>query len=434
MVQTMEETSPVRWHLAHTTWFFETFVLKNEQDYREYDPNFAYLFNSYYNSVGSQFPRPERGAISRPGLAEVQQYRRYVEEQMLERMESRSFVDRYREAITIGLNHEQQHQELILTDIKHALATNPVLPVYSPDPLALIVTPQDPEWCRFPAGQYEIGHASDGFCFDNELPRHTVYLAEFSVCNQLVTCGQFLEFIDAGGYQSPEYWLSLGWNEVQSQNVSAPLYWVFRDNQWMTFTLAGLVPVNPDWPVCHLSYFEADAFARWAGKRLPTEFEWEIASQSVGSVGGSVMEQPGASENGDQLNGTVNNGTVNNGAVNSGKVKNRASTHDAFGREFSNAQFADRLLDSNYAIHPTAASAAYIGSVWQWTSSSYQAYPGYRPLPGAIGEYNGKFMCNQYVLRGGSVATPSTHIRTTYRNFFAPAARWQFSGLRLASD
>ena len=386
MIQSMDDASPVRWHLAHTTWFFETFILKEQPGYQEFNEQFAYLFNSYYNSLGSQFPRPQRGTISRPGLSEILKYRDYVDQQLLTTLESGA-SESVQSLVRLGLHHEQQHQELILTDIKHALATNPLLPVFESAPFG----PDDKgpgNWIEVPAGQYIVGVSDSGgglqseFCFDNERPQHTVYLDRFSLSDQLVTCGEYMEFIESGGYEQPEHWLSLGWATVQEKNWSAPLYWKREEGQWKTFTLAGLVPVHPDWPVCHVSYFEADAFARWSGHRLPTEFEWEVA----------CGQHPG----------------------------------------ISNGQFVDELIAEEQAIHPTLVSGGLLGSVWQWTSSSYQAYPGFRPNEGAIGEYNGKFMCNQYVLRGGSVATSQSHIRSTYRNFFPASTRWQFAGIRVA--
>lgn len=383
LVQSMPDTSPTRWHLAHTTWFFETFILAFDVDYEEYDPQFGFLFNSYYNTVGDQFPRPQRGLISRPGIAEIWDYRNHVDQQMAERLDS-GLPDSLRGPLEVGLNHEQQHQELMLTDIKHVLSCNPTLPVYKPGSFALF---QDPvsEWFDYNERIVEIGHQGEGFAYDNETPRHRVLIPDYSIAAHPVTCGQFIEFIEDGGYDRPDHWLSLGWSTVQDRQWDAPLYWVKQDGEWMQFTLAGLHPVNPDWPVCHLSYFEADAFARWAGYRLPTEFEWEHASRD---------------SNGDQ--------------------------------------FADPLMQLDFAIHPTGGDSAtshpaqMFGGVWEWTSSSYAAYPGYAPPDGALGEYNGKFMCNQYVLRGGSVATRSDHVRPTYRNFFPPDARWQFSGFRLA--
>jgi ergothioneine biosynthesis protein EgtB len=384
LVQSMPDTSPTRWHMAHTTWFFETFILGSQPGYNVFDEQFKFLFNSYYNSVGDQFPRPQRGLISRPGLEKIREYRRCVDQQMVELLDSDQLPASLRYPMEVGLHHEQQHQELMLTDIKHVLSCNPTLPVYQAGAFAVSEKPNS-QWFDFDEGVHEVGHAGDGFAFDNESPRHRVFLHDFSLAGHPVTCGQFIEFIEDGGYERPEHWLSLGWTGVQENGWNAPLYWVKQEGQWMKFTLAGLQPVNRDWPVCHVSYFEADAFARWAGYRLPTEFEWERASAAAG---------------GDQ--------------------------------------FADHLMQLGFAIHPTGGEAAsdhpaqMFGGVWEWTSSSYSAYPGYAPPDGALGEYNGKFMCNQYVLRGGSVATSSDHIRTTYRNFFPPDARWQFSGFRLA--
>ena len=386
MVQSMEDASPVRWHLAHTTWFFETFVLKETPGYSEFAPEFTYLFNSYYNAVGDQFPRAERGTISRPGLAGIREYRKYVDDALLERMESEEFCRKWADVIAIGINHEQQHQELILTDFKHALSANPTLPAFEEAPFDS-GTPRSDRWIDIHAGVYEVGHSGDGFGFDNESPRHPVFLPDSQISRDLVTCGEYLEFINDGGYERPEYWLSAGWSTVQQQHWNAPLYWVRQNGQWMQFTLAGLFPVDPEWPVCHVSYFEADAFARWRDARLPTEFEWETACS--------------LSDNAEQ---------------------------DSIAR----GQFADQLLHDGFCIHPTSISNSLLGSVWQWTSSSYEAYPGLETAAGALGEYNGKFMCNQYVLRGGSVATSSSHIRSTYRNFFPAQTRWQFSGIRLA--
>ena len=413
MIQSMPDASPIRWHLAHTSWFFETFVLKALPGYRCYDENFQVLFNSYYNSVGDQFPRPERGLVSRPGLAEVLDYRHAVDQameavlsQVLETLTAEQIY-----TVDVGLNHEQQHQELMLTDIKHALSCNPTLPAYCDWPLPTAATPSNSlcHWKTLDEGTREIGWHSGvdpatapGFCYDNELPRHRVFLEPYSIATQPVTCRQYIEFIEDGGYERPELWLSLGWASVQEQGWKAPLYWLRQSNQqndteWMQFTLSGLQPVQLDTPVCHVSYFEADAFARWSGARLPTEAEWEWACRD--SLPSSEPTAPG-----------------------------------------TDGQFADHRFRQQLALHPAPVTAApdklsaMLGGVWEWTSSSYAAYPGYRPPPGALGEYNGKFMCNQYVLRGGSVATSSDHIRTTYRNFFPPDARWQFSGIRLASS
>jgi ergothioneine biosynthesis protein EgtB len=383
MIQSMPDTSPTRWHMAHTTWFFETFILGSQSDYQVFDERFSFLFNSYYNTVGDQFPRPQRGLISRPGLAEIRDYRHHVDQEMEELLDS-DVSDDLRHAIEVGLNHEQQHQELMLTDIKHVLSCNPTLPVYQSGGFAIAEKPNG-QWFEFEEGVVEIGHEGDGFVYDNESPLHRVFVHDFSIAGHPVTCGQFIDFIEDGGYDRPDHWLSLGWSAVQENSWAAPLYWVNQNGQWMHYTLAGLQPVERDWPICHVSYFEADAYARWAGYRLPTEFEWEHAS--------------------------------------------RGSDGD---------QFADLLMKLGFAIHPTGGESAksspaqMFGGVWEWTSSSYAAYPGYAPPEGALGEYNGKFMCNQYVLRGGSTATSSNHIRPTYRNFFPPDAGWQFSGFRLA--
>ena len=388
MIQSMEDASPTRWHLAHTTWFFETFVLKKLREYQEYHPDFAYLFNSYYNAVGDQFPRPQRGVISRPALAKITEYRRHVDEHLMQAMESSEFCSRWADTLEIGINHEQQHQELILTDIKHALSANPTMPVFEPADFDS-ASGENNQWLEIDPGVHEVGHTGSGFAFDNESPSHSVFIPATRISRSLVTIGQYLEFMRDGGYERPELWLSMGWSTVQNENWNAPLYWVNRDGEWMQFTLAGLVDVDPSWPVCHLSYFEADAYARWRECRLPTEFEWEIAC--------------------------------------------RLSTNELSG-EVECGQFADDLTNNDLAIHPTKATDSMMGGIWQWTSSSYQAYPGFQPADGALGEYNGKFMCNQYVLRGGSVATSRSHIRPTYRNFFPPHVRWQFAGLRLADS
>lgn len=384
MVQSMDDVSPTRWHIAHTTWFFETFVLKQFGEYQEYDSQFNFLFNSYYNAIGNQFSRPKRGLISRPGLQEIKQYRAHVDEQIVRLLDSSEFPSGLEHTIQVGLHHEQQHQELMLTDIKHVLSCNPTLPVYRAVDFE-DAKPAVDQWIGVDEGIYSIGHQGDGFSFDNESPRQRVFLNEFRLAKCLVTCGQYLEFMEDGGYERPEFWLSLGWSTASQHSWNAPLYWIRQDDAWFQFTLAGLQKVHPDWPVCHVSYFEADAFARWAGQRLPTEFEWEATSQEVDPSGDLNLEP-----------------------------------------------FADVLWAKKKAIHPTQSPDGLLGGLWQWTSSSYGAYPGYRVPEGALGEYNGKFMCNQYVLRGGSVATVSDHIRPTYRNFFPPDARWQFTGIRLA--
>lgn len=410
VVQSMPDASPLRWHLAHTTWFFETFVLKQHlPSYRTCQDQYAYLFNSYYNALGDQFPRAQRGVLSRPTLREVWGYRELVDRQLIEALESQSLEDpeRCTELIELGLQHEQQHQELMLTDIKHAFSRNPLLPVYagldhanlfqlSTDQLSRSILSN----CFQPIKSrlVDIGHdPKHGFAYDNEMPRHTVFIQPAKLATRVVTNGQYKQFIEDNGYQRPELWLSEGWSHVVAENWQAPLYWSQCDGQWMEFTLAGQQPLDLSRPVCHVSYFEADAFARWSGDRLPTEFEWESIAEEE-AVSGNVSRS-------DRL-----------------------------------LLFADQLFDEGLAIHPQAIPptapdfADLLGNVWEWTSSSYAPYPGYRPSPGAIGEYNGKFMCNQYVLRGGSCATSSDHIRVTYRNFFPAHARWQFSGVRMVRD
>jgi len=394
----MEDASPTRWHLAHTTWFFETFLLRDQPGYEVFDSSFNFLFNSYYNTIGKQFPRNQRGLISRPSLAQIKAYRVHVDQQILELLSGSESTEAKAGLLQIGLHHEQQHQELILTDIKHVLSCNPIWPAYSETDMAESLLGED-DWISLAAGNYEVGHDGDCFAFDNESPRHTVYLHDCQVSTNLVTCGEFLEFIDHGGYDRPEHWLSLGWNAVNHHDWKAPLYWRQDGNRWMQFTLAGMVQIDPNQPVTHLSLFEADAYARWRGMRLPTEFEWEIACQQ------SI-------------------------------VNKRTTLHS----------FADELVAADRAIHPTQPglvdaestecgfACGLMGSVWQWTNSSYAPYPGYSTPDGAVGEYNGKFMCNQYVLRGGSVATSRSHIRPTYRNFFPADTRWQFSGVRLARN
>lgn len=385
-IQSMPDVSPTRWHLAHTTWFFETFILANQPGYQSDCDEYAYLFNSYYNAVGEQFPRAQRGVLSRPTVDQVKRYRESVDRRMEQFFAEDDFDhEAVAPVIELGLHHEQQHQELMLTDIKHVFSCNPLFPQYREGTFVSLEKPPALDWETFDEAIYWIGHEDDGFSYDNESPRHRVFLEEFQLADRLVTCGEFLEFVEDGGYRRPELWLAEGWLTVQENSWSAPFYWRHRDGQWFEFTLAGLVPLDLNRPVCHVSYFEADAFARWAGTRLPTEAEWEVASQQA-EIGGN---------------------------------------------------FVDQLLASGKAIHPQATAAEatlrqMFGDLWQWTSSSYAPYPGYQPPRGALGEYNGKFMCNQYVLRGGSCATSSDHIRRTYRNFFPTAARWQFTGIRLA--
>jgi ergothioneine biosynthesis protein EgtB len=385
-IQSMPDASPVKWHLAHTTWFFETFVLEPHcRGYRVFEPAYRVLFNSYYNAVGDKHPRPERGMLSRPRLEEVLAYRRYVDKAMLVLLAQEPPSAQVSWLIELGLHHEQQHQELILTDVKHLLSRNPLKPAYRKQwPLTPIRTRQ-PRWIAFEGGVHHIGHSGPGFCFDNETPAHRVWLNAFQISSQPVTHGDFIEFINDGGYQRPELWLAAGWDSVTAYGWRAPQYWESRDGQWHSFTLHGLVPVDPHTPVCHLSFFEAEAFARWSNARLPTETEWEIAAGR---------------------------------AVRAGNFLESGALHPLALRE----------------APPEGMLAQAFGDVWEWTRSDYGPYPGFRLAAGAVGEYNGKFMSGQYVLRGGSCVTPSTHIRATYRNFFPPTARWQFSGVRLARD
>ena len=382
-IQSMPAASPVKWHLAHTTWFFETFVLA-PMGFPAYDAAFGYLFNSYYNAVGDRHPRPERGLLSRPSLDEIRAYRRHVDEAMAQLLESCADEAALR-LVELGLHHEQQHQELILTDVKHLLACNPLRPAYrKPWPLTPILGARA-WWIPIAGGVREVGHAGGGFAFDNEGPRHRVAIEDFEIASHPVTHGDFLAFVEDGGYRRPELWLSAGWDAVRAHGWLAPGYWERRDDEWHTFTLHGMAPIESNTPVCHVSFYEAEAFARWAGARLPTEAEWEVA----------VSDTP------------VEGNFVESGAL-----------HPLACRE----------------PPPQGALAQAFGDTWEWTRSDYAPYPGYRPAEGAVGEYNGKFMANQYVLRGGSCATPASHIRATYRNFFPPDARWQFSGLRLARD
>jgi ergothioneine biosynthesis protein EgtB len=389
VIQSMPDVSPTKWHLAHTSWFFETFVLGNgrQPGYEPFHPQYSFLFNSYYNSVGERHARPQRGLLSRPTVEEVYSYRAHVDRHMMALLESagEETLRQIAPVIQIGLHHEQQHQELILTDIKHVFSVNPLRPAYSRVPPAPAADAPPLRWMEYPEGLYWIGHAGDGFAFDNESPRHRVFVRGFRLASRLVTNGEFLAFMADGGYERPELWLSDGWYAVQDNGWRAPQYWEKHEDGWWMMTLTGLRPVAENEPVCHVSFYEADASARWAGARLPTEAEWEIAAQPLPMAGNFV----------------------------------------------ENGRFHPYPLDSARSDdHP----AQMFGDVWEWTSSAYTAYPGYRPVESALGEYNGKFMCNQLVLRGGSCATSLSHIRPTYRNFFPAHARWQFSGIRLAKD
>lgn len=377
--QSMPDASPTKWHLAHTSWFFETFLLQPwAAGYRGFHPAFGYMFNSYYEAAGPRHPRPQRGMITRPGVAEVAAYRAHVDMAMV-RLLAEPPGEKVAGMVELGLHHEQQHQELLLMDVKHLLSLNPLEPAYAPGPEAAgVAGPGGGGWVGCAGGLVEVGYGGDGFCFDNETPRHAVHLAPFELAATPVTAGEWLAFIDDGGYRRPELWLSEGWATAQAEGWQAPLYWSHADGAWREFTLAGARPVDPAEPVCHVSLFEADAYARWAEARLPTEFEWETAA---------------------------------------------------------GVPVAGNSLDTGLHPRPPAAGdPGFFGQVWQWTSSGYAPYPGYRPASGAVGEYNGKFMINQYVLRGGSCVTPAGHGRATYRNFFPAAARWAFAGLRLARD
>lgn len=380
VVQSMPDVSPPKWHLAHTTWFFETFLLTPHLDsYEVFHPKFGYLFNSYYEAIGDRHPRAQRGLLTRPTVAEVSQYRAYVDDAMRSLLRQTGDRPELLALITLGLHHEQQHQELLMTDIKHILACNPLRPAYQKNLPERKGDPNlQPQWLEFSGGLHTIGHAGNTFAFDNEEPCHQVFLQDFRLASQPVTNGEYLEFIEAGGYHNPEYWLAEGWAILQSESWTAPLYWERIDGTWHIMTLGGLRSLSPAEPVCHVSFFEADAYARWAGKRLPTEVEWEIAALTL-PLQGNLLEQ--------------------------GYLHPIPS------------------LDKRLQLY---------GNVWEWTQSAYLPYPGFQTSAGAVGEYNGKFMCNQMVLRGGSCVTPSGHIRATYRNFFPTVTRWQFSGIRLA--
>ena len=385
MVQSMEDASPTKWHLAHTTWFFERFVLAADAGYREIDPAWDFLFNSYYQSVGPMHARPHRGLLSRPTLAQVRDYREAVDTRLRARLASGDLDDARLDIIELGLQHEQQHQELLLTDIKHAFWSNPIAPAYRTDLPAACGTAAPLRWMAREERVVEIGHAgwpgTAGFAYDNESPRHRVLVPAHALASRPVSNAEYLAFVEDGGYRTVGLWLSAGWARVQAEGWQRPLYWdqaLARE-----FTLGGWRTLDPGAPVCHLSYYEADAFARWAGARLPTEFEWEQAAAGV-PVEGNFVD-------------------------------------------------AGRLHPCAPAPSDTGLQQLF-GDVWEWTHSAYTAYPGYRPWPGALGEYNGKFMDAQWVLRGGSCATPADHVRASYRNFFPSDARWQFAGLRLAKD
>jgi len=386
VVQSMPDASPAKWHLAHTSWFFETFVLRPAlAGYRLFHPAYPALFNSYYESAGERHPRPERGHLSRPTVAEVRAYRAHVDGGMLAMLagEAARIDAQLAFTIELGLNHEEQHQELLLTDVKHLLGTQPLRPAYR----EAAVTARAPAatapggWASFDGGLVELGHAGAGFAFDNECPRHRRYLEPFELARYPVTCGEYLEFVADGGYARAELWLSDGWDARAAHGWSAPLHWFPVDGAWQLYTLDGPRPLALDEPVCHVSFYEADAYARWKGARLPREEEWEHAAEGE-PLAGNLLES----------------GRMHPAPAGPGGAR----------------------LDQAF------------GDVWEWCASAYAPYPGFRPFPGGLGEYNGKWMSNRYVLRGGSCVTPARHLRASYRNFFGPEARWQFSGLRLA--
>ena len=394
-IQTMADVSPTKWHRAHTTWFFETFLLSRQADYTPVDPTYGYLFNSYYEGVGPRHARPQRGLLSRPGVAEIGDYRRQVDEAMGAFLAPAHPLDADTSAlVTLGVNHEQQHQELLLMDIKHVLSLNPTEPAYYPAAATAAggarsaAASAAAEWIEHTGGIVPVGNAGDGFTFDNEGPVHDVLLRPFALRSTLVTCGEWIDFIDDGGYQRPELWMSDGWGTVGTQGWDAPEYWHKGDDGgWLVHRLTGVDRVDPAEPVCHVSWYEADAFARWADCRLPSEAEWEAVATS--------------------------------------------RSRPVLGIDLAG-------LSAGTGLHPRPPDAddteQWTGAVWQWTASSYGPYPGFVPAAGAVGEYNGKFMVNQQTLRGGACVTPAGHTRLTYRNFFYPSARWPFCGLRLAVD
>ena len=395
--QSMPDASPAKWHLAHTTWFFETFVLEpHEPGFAPFDPAFRVLFNSYYNGVGAKHPRAQRGLLTRPSLDAVRAYRAHVDQRMARLLPTVLNNAALCALIELGLQHEQQHQELLVTDVKHLLSCNSTWPAYgtaadSAGDLALVPATEPFGWLTLDGGLVDIGHRGDGFAFDNESPRHRTYLAPYALASRMVTNAEWLAFVEGGGYDNPTHWLAEGWDWRVAQKLEHPLYWHRLDSGvWYAFTLAGLQPLRGDLPVVHLSYYEADAYARWVGARLPTEAEWEHAAQFAEA-----------------------------------DARSASGLHDLPGGQDGQGGHSD---------HDGQGLEQLFGSAWQWTQSSYAAYPGFRTADGAVGEYNGKFMVNQYVLRGSSCATPAGHARSTYRNFFPATARWQYTGVRLARD
>lgn len=399
VVQPVVDVSPPKWHLAHTTWFFEYFILnKFKPDYHLFNDQYNYIFNSYYESMGEKALRNHRGNMSRPATEEIYRYRDYVDEQMQDLMQSPVMQDQPQIAdlIVLGIHHEQQHQELLFTDIKYILGNNPLFPAYTQDeaPAGKRIQIPKQHYLEIPAGNYAIGYEGDAFCFDNEKGGHQVFLHQYRIMDRLITNEEYLAFMEDGGYGNYDLWLSDGWDFIHQNQVKAPAYWQKRDEQWYCYTLQGITPVDLKAPVTHVSYYEAEAFARWAGKRLPTEFEWETACKF------------------------------------SGYDNKRPET-------FSGANLVESRNHQPIALTSAplpGRAAQMIGDVWEWTESAYLPYPYYERAKGALGEYNGKFMVNQMVLRGGSCVTPASHIRITYRNFFQADKRWQFTGIRLAEN
>ncbi len=397
VVQPTGDVSPPKWHLAHTTWFFETFILSQYQDgYQLFDQMYNYIFNSYYESKGEKMLRVHRGNMTRPSTEDIYRYRDYVDEHMQQLMQKEEIAlgTELYNLIELGIHHEQQHQELLVTDIKYILGNNPLFPVYQEvkDDRGPSSSTSEQQYFKIAAGNYTVGYAGDQFHFDNEEGVHTVYLHDYQILNRLITNGEYLAFIEDGGYQNFDFWLSDGWEYINQHKIEAPLYWHFKDNEYYQFTLHGIQKLDFNAPVAHVSYYEAEAYARWAGKRLPTEFEWEVASKVAGYelLDSSVLTKANLLET---------------------------------------QQLQPIALSKENSDLPLLQM---VGDVWEWTQSAYLPYPYYTRVRGALGEYNGKFMSGQMVLRGGSCATPASHMRLTYRNFFQPDKRWQFTGIRLA--
>ena len=385
-IQSMADASPTKWHLAHTNWFFETFILVNYlKGYKRFNEDFNYLYNSYYNGIGEQFPRAKRGLVTRPSSNEIDDYRVSVQQNLVKLLsdDTHPEVAHIASLTDLGTHHEQQHQELILTDIKHGFFQNATYPSYCPPRPNIARKAPKLEWVDFDEGLYHIGYDGDGFAFDNERPAHKKWLDKYQLASRPVTNGDYLEFINDGGYQKYDLWLSEGWFFINKMKRNHPAYWLKKNNDWHVFTLSGLLPLNLEEPVCHVNFYEAQAYAAWAGARLPTETEWEVASAPYQKT----------------------------------DVPEIGKFHPAIAG--GNENSANGLLQM-------------IGEVWEWTSSGYEPYPNFKTLKGVAGEYNGKFMCNQYVLKGGSCVTPKNHIRISYRNFFPTAIDWQFTGIRLA--